>query len=160
MQRERELIHQHLKTSDVVITTAMVPGRKAPVLITEAMVQDMRRGATIVDLAAETGGNCELTEAGATVVRHDVTIQGPVNLAASMPEHASQMYSRNVSALLNLLAKQGELALDFTDEITKGCCITHGGRRLLDATGKPLTGGAGPAAAPATPAAEPGQVRV
>ncbi len=151
VQRERDLIHQHVKTSDVVITTAMVPGRKAPVLITEAMVKDMRRGAAIMDMAAETGGNCELTEAGATVVRHGVTIYGPVNLAAGMPEHASQMYSRNISALLNLLAKQGELALDFTDEITKGCCITHGGRRLLDATGRPLPGGDGQAApAPAT----------
>lgn len=152
VQRERELIHKHVKSSDVVITTAMVPGRKAPVLITEAMVKDMRRGATIVDMAAETGGNCEVTEPGATVTKHGVTIMGPVNLAASMPEHASQMYSRNISALLNLLAKQGELALDFDDEITKGCCITHGGRRLLDATGKPLAGGDGPVAAPATPA--------
>jgi len=159
VQRERELIHQHVKTSDVVITTAMVPGRKAPVLITEAMVRDMRRGAAIMDMAAETGGNCELTEPGATVVKHGVTIHGPINLAASMPEHASQMYSRNISALLNLLAKQGELALDFDDEIVKGCCITHGGRRLLDATGRPLAGADGPAAVPA-PAGSPSQVSV
>ena len=150
VQRERGLIHKHVKASDVVITTAMVPGRKAPVLITEAMVKDMRRGAVIVDMAAETGGNCELTEAGTTVSKHGVTIFGPVNLAALMPEHASQMYSRNISTLLNLLAKKGELALDFEDEITKGCCITHGGRRLLDATGKPLSAGDGqPAAAAA-----------
>ena len=158
VQRERELIHQHLKTSDVVITTAMVPGRKAPVLITEAMVKDMRRGATIVDMAAETGGNCELTEAGATVTRHGVTILGPLNLPASMPEHASQMYSRNISTLLNLLAKKGELALDFTDEITMGCCITHAGRRLLDATGKPLAGSDSQRAA--TAAAAPTKVGV
>ncbi len=79
VQRERELIHQHVKTSDVVITTAMVPGRKAPVLITEAMVRDMRRGAAIMDMAAETGGNCELTEPGATVLKHGVTIHGPIN---------------------------------------------------------------------------------
>jgi NAD(P) transhydrogenase subunit alpha len=133
-----------------VVTTALVPGRKAPVLITGAMVRDMRRGAVIVDMAAETGGNCELTQSGTTVVEHGVTIMGPVNLPATMPQHASQMYSRNISALFNLLAKKGELAIDFDDEIVKGCCITHGGRRLLDATGRPIAGGErAPAPAPA-----------
>jgi NAD(P) transhydrogenase subunit alpha len=150
VQRERELIHQHVKSADVVVTTALVPGRKAPVLITGAMVRDMRRGAVIVDMAAETGGNCELTQSGTTVVEHGVTIMGPVNLPATMPQHASQMYSRNISALFNLLAKKGELAIDFDDEIVKGCCITHGGRRLLDATGRPIAGGErAPAPAPA-----------
>ena len=146
VQRERELIHQHVKSADVVVTTALVPGRKAPVLITAAMVRDMRRGAVIIDMAAETGGNCELTQSGTTVVEHGVTILGPVNLPAGMPQHASQMYSRNISALFNLLAKKGELAIDFEDEIVKGCCITHGGRRLLDATGRPIAGAERPPA--------------
>jgi len=157
--KERDLIARHVKSADVVITTAMVPGKKAPILITEAMVREMRRGSTIVDMAAETGGNCELTRAEERVEKYGVTIHGPVNLAATMPEHASQMYARNVSALLNLLAPKGTLALDFTDEITKGCCITHGGRRLLDAVGRPIPGvpdpasqGA-PAGAPAAAAA-------
>lgn len=152
--RERELIHQHVKTADVVISTAMVPGKKAPVLITEAMVKDMRRGAVIVDLAAEMGGNCELTLPSQMVERCGVKIHGPVNLAATLPEHASQMYARNVSALLNHLVKKGELVLDFNDEITRGCCLTHGGRRLLDAAGQPLAppGGQGAAQAASEPA--------
>jgi proton-translocating NAD(P)+ transhydrogenase subunit alpha len=110
-----------------VITTAAVPGRKAPVLVTEEAVKLMKPGSVIVDLAAETGGNCELTEAGETVVRHDVKIIGPVNLPSGMAEHASQLYARNIEALLGLMIKEGQLELDFEDEVIKGACITRGG---------------------------------
>jgi NAD(P) transhydrogenase subunit alpha len=143
-EKERQLIHKHVKGADVVITTAMVPGKKAPVLITEAMVRDMRPGSVIVDLAAETGGNCALTQAGQQVVAHQVVIHGPVNLAASLPVHASQMYSRNVSALLLHLVKDGALNLDWADEITRDTCATREGRVVYGAAG-------GPAAAAPTP---------
>ena len=150
-RRERELIHQHVKAADVVISTAMVPGRKAPVLVTEAMVKDMRAGSVIVDLAAETGGNCELTVPGETVERSGVQILGPVNLAASLPQHASQMYARNLMALVNHLVKQGELQLDFEDEITRGACVTHAGRRRVDAAGRMLPAAASEPAAQSAP---------
>jgi NAD(P) transhydrogenase subunit alpha len=121
----------HLRTlviaSDVVITTAQIPGRKAPVLVTEDMVQGMQPGSVIVDLAADSGGNCVLTEAGQTVVKYGVHILGPPELASTMPFHASQMYSRNIVALLNNMLKEGALHLDLEDEVTKGCLITHGG---------------------------------
>ncbi len=135
--RERELIHAHVKTADLVITTAMVPGRRAPLLITEGMVRDMMPGAVIVDMGAEMGGNCELTQPGATVIAHGVTIHGPINLAATLPVHASQMYSRNISSFLLNLVKDGALALDFNDEIVRESCLTHQGRVLK--------GGAAPA---------------
>jgi NAD(P) transhydrogenase subunit alpha len=126
-RRELDLIHQHVKQVDVVICTAQIPGKRAPVLITEAMVTDMRPGAVIVDLAAEGGGNCELTKAGQDVVAHRVTILGPVNLAASVPTHASQMVARNLLSFLQHLIKDGSVKLDFQDEITAGACITHAG---------------------------------
>ena len=126
-RKERELIHTYAKDADFVICTALIPGRPAPLLITEDMVKDMRRGSVIMDLAAEAGGNCELTEPGAEVVKHGVIINGPLNLASTMPLHASQMYSRNISTLFNHLVKDGELALDFNDAIVQGCCITHDG---------------------------------
>jgi len=147
--RERELIGQHVRAADVVITTAMVPGKRAPILITTDMVRGMRRGSVIVDMAADTGGNCEATKPGETAEVGGVSILGPVNLAATMPEHASQMYARNVSALLNLVAPKATLALDLEDEIVRGCCLTHGGRRRLDDAGKPLPGAAEPAPAKA-----------
>lgn len=125
--RELELIHRHIANVDVVISTALIPGKPAPTLITEAMVRDMRPGAVIVDLAAEAGGNCELTEWGADVTRHGVTVMGPRNLPASMAGHASQMYARNVSSFLSHLVTDGELHLDFDDEITAGTCITRDG---------------------------------
>jgi len=111
----------------VVITTALVPGKRAPILVTEEMVTQMKRGAVIVDLAAEQGGNCACTEAGKDIQRHGVTIIGPINLPASMPVHASQLYARNVSSLLQHLVRDGELQLDFADEITNSTCLTHGG---------------------------------
>ena len=126
-RRERDLIHSYAKDADFIISTALIPGRPAPLLITEDMVKDMRAGSVIVDLAAENGGNCELTEPGAEVVKHGVIIHGPLNLPSSMPIHASQMYSRNISSLLMHLTRDGQLNLDFDDAITQGCCITHQG---------------------------------
>jgi H+-translocating NAD(P) transhydrogenase subunit alpha len=130
--REQELIGRHVAESDAVITTALVPGRPAPMLITADAVRAMRPGSVIVDLAAEAGGNCELTEPGETVVKDGVTIVGETNLAATMPTHASQMYSRNVVTLLDHLLTDGELVLDFEDEITRETCITHDGRVLKE----------------------------
>ena len=124
---ERELLARHVAAADVVITTAVVPGRKAPLLITGDMVAAMRPGAVIVDLAADSGGNCELTRAGEDVLAHGVHVLGPVNLAATLPGHASQMLSRNLSALLLHLVKDGALALDFTDDITAGSCVARPG---------------------------------
>lgn len=110
---------------DIVITTALVPGRKAPTLVTAEAVRGMRPGSVVVDLAGETGGNCELTEPGETVVRHDVTIAAPLNLPASMPEHASELYARNVSGLLELmLDDEGRLAPDFSDEVLAKSCVS------------------------------------
>jgi H+-translocating NAD(P) transhydrogenase subunit alpha len=126
-QRQQELMAEAIGKVDVVITTAAVPGRKAPILVTEEAVKLMKPGSVIVDLAAETGGNCELTEAGETVLRHDVKIIGPVNLPSGMAEHASQLYARNIEALLGLMIKEGQLELDFEDEVIKGACITRGG---------------------------------
>ncbi len=123
-KRERELIAEHVAASDVVITTANVPGRRAPILITKDTVERMRPGSVIVDLAAESGGNCELTQAGGETRHHDVIIHGPLNLASSLPAHASQMYSRNVSALLQHIVKDGQLALDFADDIVHDTCIS------------------------------------
>ena len=126
-RRERELIHTHAKEADFIISTALIPGRPAPLLITEDMVRDMKPGSVIMDLAAEMGGNCELTQPGSEIVKHGVTINGPLNLPSTMPLHASQMYSRNIHSLLTHLVKDGELNLDFDDSIVQGCCITNNG---------------------------------
>ena len=130
--REQELIARHVAESDAVITTALVPGRPAPKLITADAVRAMRGGSVVVDLAAEAGGNCELTVAGETIVEGGVTIICETNLAATVPVHASQMYSRNVYTLLDHLLTDGELALDFEDEITRETCVTHDGRVLKE----------------------------
>jgi NAD(P) transhydrogenase subunit alpha len=126
-QRQRELLAEEIGKVDAVISTAAVPGRPAPLLIIEAAVHNMRPGSVIVDLAAETGGNCELTEPGQTVVKDGVTIAGPLNLASSMPDHASSLYSRNVQSLLGLMVEEGALKLDFEDEVIAGACITRDG---------------------------------
>ena len=131
--REQELIAMHVADSDAVITTALIPGKPAPILITADAVRAMRPGSVIVDLAAEMGGNCELTEPDATVVREGVTIVGLLNLPSSMPTHASQMYARNVLAFLQNMLKDGELVLDFDDEITRETCVAHEGRVLKEA---------------------------
>ena len=127
LRKQRELIGEHVARSDVVITTAAVPGRRAPLLVTGEMVKGMRPGSVIVDLAAETGGNVELTKAGEDVEVGGVTIIGTRNVPSTMPLHASQLYARNVANLLLHLVKDGAIVLDFEDEITKGCCVTHGG---------------------------------
>jgi NAD(P) transhydrogenase subunit alpha len=126
--RQQQALTDAIAGFDVVITTALVPGRPAPKLVTAEAVEAMKPGSVIVDLAGESGGNCELTEPGETVVKHDVTIVSPLNLPASMPEHASQLYARNVQALLELfLDDEGNLSLDFDDEILAGACVTRDG---------------------------------
>lgn len=127
-QRQREALADVIAQMDGVISTAAVPGRRAPLLIIEDAVKRMKPGSVVVDLAAETGGNCELTKAGETVIAHDVKIVGPVNLPSSMPDHASQLYAKNVQSLLELMVDdEGALALDFDDEIIAGACITRDG---------------------------------
>jgi H+-translocating NAD(P) transhydrogenase subunit alpha len=126
-QRQRELLAVEIGKMDAVISTAAVPGRRAPLLVTAQAVKNMKPGSVIVDLAAETGGNCELTEPGQTVVKEDVKIAGPINLPASMPDHASSLYARNVQSLIELMVDEGELKLDFEDEVIKGACITREG---------------------------------
>jgi len=127
LRKQRELIGEHVAKSDVVITTAAVPGRHAPLLVTGDMVMAMHPGSVIVDLAAETGGNVELTQAGKDVDVGGVTIIGTRNVPSTMPLHASQLFARNVMNLLVHLVKDGAITLDFQDEITKGSCVTHGG---------------------------------
>ena len=129
-RRELEFLARSVKDADVVITTAAIPGKRAPILVTRAAVEGMRPGSVIVDIAAETGGNCELTQAGTPVTHHGVTILGPVNLPATLPLHASQMYARNVASFLGHLVKDGKLQLDFADEITAATCVTHDGKVL------------------------------
>jgi NAD(P) transhydrogenase subunit alpha len=124
-QRQQEELERRIPEFDVVITTALVPGRPAPKLIPASAVAAMRPGSVIVDLAAEAGGNAELTEPGEEVVREGVTIVGLTNLPSTVPVHASQLYARNVQALINHLAPEGELALDWDDEITTGACVTR-----------------------------------
>jgi len=126
-ERQRQVIHEHAKKSDIIITTALIPGKPAPLLVTKEMVQDMHPGAVIVDLAAEQGGNCELTEAGQTKAVNGVKIVGPLNVPSKLAYHASQMYSKNMLALLNHLLKEGKPEFDFEDEITLNTTITHQG---------------------------------
>ena len=126
-QQQRELLGRVVKESDVVITAAVIPGKKSPVLVTEAMVREMAPGSVIFDLASERGGNCELTEAGATVVKHGVTIIGAINVASGVPYHASQMYARNVTAFLLHLIRDQKLQLNLDDEIVRETLVTRGG---------------------------------
>ncbi|OCQ88867.1 NAD(P) transhydrogenase subunit alpha [Nostoc sp. MBR 210] len=127
-QRTQEVLTEHVKNADVVITTAQVPGRKAPLLVTEEMVAQMKPGSVIVDLAAEQGGNCACTDPGKDIVWNGVTIIGPINLPSSMPVHASQLYSKNLTSLLQLLVnKEKALQINFTDDIVDAACITHAG---------------------------------
>ncbi|MDX2256847.1 MAG: Re/Si-specific NAD(P)(+) transhydrogenase subunit alpha [Pseudanabaenaceae cyanobacterium bins.39] len=129
-QHAQAVLAKHIKDADIVITTAQVPGRKAPVMVSDAMIAQMKRGSVIVDMAGEQGGNCEGTIAGKDVVCHGATIISPINLPSSMPIHASQKYAKNLLNLLNHLIKKGELQLDFTDDIISSACITHSGEVL------------------------------
>jgi H+-translocating NAD(P) transhydrogenase subunit alpha len=127
-RRQQEALAEAIGRFDVVITTAQVPGRRAPLLVTAQAVENMKPGSVIVDMAGESGGNCELTEPGETVVKHDVTIAAPLNLPGDMPDHASQLYARNVSALLELMiGEEGRLTLNFDDAVIAGACITRDG---------------------------------
>ncbi len=148
-RRQREMMTHVVAESDVVITTAAVPGEKAPILLTEEMVHGMRPGSVITDLAAEGGGNCELTRPGDTVEAHGITILGPINLPSTVPYHASQMYARNVTAFLQNLVEDGELRLNLEDQIIRDTLLTHQGevvnpqvRELLGLSASPaLTDG-------------------
>jgi proton-translocating NAD(P)+ transhydrogenase subunit alpha len=128
-RRQRELLADAMEEVDVdvVITTALIPGRPAPLLVTEDAVRRLKPGGVVVDLAGEAGGNCELSEPGESVVRHDVKVIAPLNLPSSMAEHASQLYARNVQALLGLMLEDGRLHLDFDDEVIAGACIVRDG---------------------------------
>lgn len=136
-KRTQEAVNERVKNADVVITTAQVPGRKAPRLVTEEMIAQMKPGAVIVDLAAEQGGNAAYTEPGGNVVKNGVTIIGPVNLPSSVPVHASQLYSKNLVSLMKLLVKDNALNIDFSDDIVDAACVTHNGeirnQRVKDA---------------------------
>jgi H+-translocating NAD(P) transhydrogenase subunit alpha len=126
-RRQRELLGKTVQESDVVITTAVIPGKKAPVLVTEEMVKGMAPGSVVVDLAAERGGNCDITEAGQSVVKHGVTIIGPINLASEVPYHASMMYARNITAFLTYVIKDQKLNLNLSDQIVSDTLLTHAG---------------------------------
>ncbi len=128
LKRGRDLIAEHAKTADVIITTAQVPGRRAPVLMEEPAVDAMKRGSIIIDLAGATGGNVSVSKADEVVEREGVVIMGPTNLPGTVPVHASQLYSRNVTSFLNLLIKDGELHLDMDDNIVGPSCVTHDGK--------------------------------
>lgn len=138
---EKELIRDHAAKADVIITTALIPGKPAPLLLPEDTVKGMNPGSVIVDLAAEMGGNCELSVAGETVVRHDVTIIGQLNLPSTMATDASQMYAKNISTLLEHLAPKGQLNLDMEDAITRGVVVTRDGEILHGPTLAWMKGG-------------------
>jgi len=133
-QLQQKLMAEAIGKVDVVITTALVPGRRAPILVTEEAVKLMKPGSVIVDLAGEAGGNCELSEPGKTVIRHDVKILAPLNVPSTLAEHASQLYARNIQSLLGLMiSDEGQLSLDFDDEVIAGACITRGGEIVHEA---------------------------
>ena len=128
LTRQRELMTEHVAANDVVITTASIPGRRAPLLVTASMVKSMHRGSVIVDMAAESGGNCELTQPGQVIEVDGIWIDGTSNIPSTVALHASQLYARNITNLLHHLDGEGRLKLDFEDEITRGCCVTHAGQ--------------------------------
>ncbi|MFO1095394.1 MAG: Re/Si-specific NAD(P)(+) transhydrogenase subunit alpha [Planctomycetaceae bacterium] len=152
-RRQREYLKEVLSQTDVAITTAAIPGKKSPILITTEMAQAMPPGSVIVDLAAERGGNCEATKSGETISCGGVTIAGPLNLPATVPNHASQMYSQNVLSFLKLLVRDGKLLLDMTDEVVAGTLLARGGQVVHKAVRD--AGGMGPLPAPPPPEPEP-----
>jgi NAD(P) transhydrogenase subunit alpha len=131
-ERQPELLQPHIANADVVISTALIPGRPAPLLINEGAVEDMASGSVIIDLAAPNGGNCALTEKGATVTRHGVTIHGPLNLPAEMPVHASQLYARTIAAMIEEFATEDGFTPNFDDEIFAESCVAHDGQIVND----------------------------
>jgi NAD(P) transhydrogenase subunit alpha len=139
---QQKRLAEHLKSVDVIVTTAAVPGRPAPKIISAAMVEGMKAGSVIVDLAAETGGNCELTRAGETVEVGGVSVVGPTNLASMGALHASEMYARNLHNFLVLMLKEGALNIDWEDDLIQGCCLTHGGEIRHLPTKQRIEGGA------------------
>src|SRR6266404_1841573 len=138
--KQQEVIYARIAESDAVISIASVPGRAAQIIISRAVVERMKAGSVIIDIAAEQGGNCELTQAGETVVHGGVKIVGPLNLPASLPYHASEMYSRNLFNLLKPALVKGDLAIDWNDEVFAGCVLTHDGQIKHEATRKILEG--------------------
>ena len=128
MNRGRALIAEHAKTTDVLVTTAQVPGKRAPLLITEEAVNGMKRGSVVIDLAGATGGNCALSKADEVIERNGVTILAPTNLPATVPVHASQLYSRNITSFLTPLIKDGQLQIDMNDDVVGPSCVTHAGK--------------------------------
>lgn len=140
MDRGRTLIAEHAKTTDVLITTAQVPGRRAPLLITEEAVNGMKRGSVIIDLAGATGGNCALSKADEVVERNGVTALAPTNLPATVPVHASQLYSRNITSFLSLLIKDGQLQIDMNDDVVGPSCVTHQGEVVNKRVGSLFSG--------------------
>lgn len=127
LKKQKEVIFKHVTEADIVITTALVPGKKAPVLVTEEMVEHMRPGSVVLDMATEFGGNCEISEKGKTVKKYGVTIIGEPNLPSLVPHHASDMYSKNILNLIQYIGKEGKITLKLEDEIVKGSLITHNG---------------------------------
>lgn len=140
-QQQAKVLADHIARADAVITTAAIPGRPAPKIIDKATVERMKRGAVIIDLAAETGGNCELTKAGKDVDHNGVIIHGPKNVASALCQHASEMYSRNLYNLLTLIVKDGAIALDWDDQVQKDSCLTHDGQIMHGPTRERLEGG-------------------
>jgi H+-translocating NAD(P) transhydrogenase subunit alpha len=132
LKKQKELIFKHITEADIVITTALVPGRKAPVLVTEEMVKNMKPGSVVLDMAVEFGGNCEISEAGKIVKKYDVTIIGEPNLPSLVPTHASEMYSKNILSLIQHIGKEGKIELKLEDEIVKGCLLTRNGEVIND----------------------------
>ena len=142
LQRGRDMVAKHAATADVVITTAQVPGRRAPLMLTEQAVQNMKPGSVVIDMSASTGGNCALTKPGEEVVHNGVTILGPLNVPATVPYHASQLYSRNLTSFLALILDKGALKIDVQDEILKGACVAFQGGsvhpKVAAALGQPV----------------------
>jgi len=139
LERQREEVARRVAEAHIVITTALIPGRAAPVLVPEEMVQSMQEGSVIVDLAVESGGNCTLSQAGEVITAHGVTIVGTRNLPATVPADSSNLFAKNVLALMKPFINEGELALDFEDEVIAGCALTHDGAVTHDQTSELLS---------------------
>jgi NAD(P) transhydrogenase subunit alpha len=140
IKKEMELLHNASKRVDAIITTALIFGKKAPILIKDYMVNDMKKGSCIIDLAAENGGNCELTKPGEIINHHGVTIDGQINLPSQIPHHASQMFSKNMAKLLNEIIKDGKIQFNMENDIIKGCLLTHENKITHEMTRNIITG--------------------